>query len=94
MCVKKEFSKKLLYVDYFIFFLLLVSALVLRDYFDFSAVIIAWCAQLGVSQTAYYWKAKSENRVKVPIKVIESLPDDIRKELDMTEIITNIIQSE
>lgn len=94
MCVKKEFSKKLLVVDYLIFFLLLFAALYLRDYYDFSAVVIAWCAQLGVSQAAYYWKAKSENRVKVPIKVIETLPDDIRKELDMTEVITSIIQSE
>lgn len=94
MSMKKEFSKKLLYVDYLIFFLLLVSAFVLRDYYDFGSVLIAWSAQLGVSQTAYYWKAKSENRVKVPIKVIESLPDDIRAELDMTEIITSIIQSE
>lgn len=92
--MKSEFSKKLLYVDYAIFFVLLICAFVLRDYYDFGSVLIAWSAQLGVSQAAYYWKAKSENRVKVPIKVIESLPDDIRKELDMTEIITSIIQSE
>lgn len=92
--MKSEFSKKLLYVDYAIFILLLICTFVLRNYCDLTGVLIAWCTQLGVSQAAYYWKAKSENRVKVPIKVIESLSDDVRAELDMTEIITSIVQSE
>ena len=95
---KPEFSKALLAVDYGVF------AILLKKFFEYceegidvgnlAIVLGAWAVQLGVSQAAYYWKAKCENRVKVPIKVIETLPDDIRQELDLTQVVTSIIQSE
>lgn len=95
---KPEFSKALLGVDYAIF------AILLKKFFEYcemgidvtnvAIVLGAWAVQLGVSQAAYYWKAKNENRIKVPIKVIETLPDDIRQELDLTQVVTAIIQSE
>jgi len=55
---------------------------------------VAWMAQIAVSSGFYYWKAKSENRTKVPIKVIQSLPEEVRSELDMTQVIISIIQTE
>jgi len=55
---------------------------------------VAWMAQIAVSSGFYYWKAKSENRTKVPIKVIQSLPEEVRGELDMTQVIISIIQTE
>lgn len=95
---KPEFSKWLLVVDYGIF------AILLKKFFEYceagidvtnlAIVLGAWAIQLGVSQTAYYWKAKNENRIKVPIKVVKSLPKDIRQELDLTQVVTAIIQSE
>lgn len=88
-----EFSKKLLIVDYLILLGLLVCAAVFQSV-DFTTIIVAWITQLGVSSAAYYWKAKNENRVKVPIKVVESLPADMLDKLDLTQVITSIIQSE
>ena len=91
--MKLEFSKKLIIVDYVIFAILIVCAAIFRDV-DFTSIIVAWIAQLGISSGAYYWKAKSENRIKVPVKVVESLPQDIRDQLDLTQVIVSIIQSE
>lgn len=88
-----EFSKKLLIVDYLILVVLLLVAAIFQNV-DFVAVIVAWIAQIGLSSTAYYWKAKNENRTKVPLKVIEGLPDEVREQLDLTQIITSIIQAE
>ena len=92
--MKHEFSKKLLFADYIIFVILVICNVMWGSYVDLTTVIVAWVAQLGISSAAYYWKAKSENRVKVPVKVIESLPESVRENLDMTQIITSIIQSE
>lgn len=88
-----EFSKKLLIMDYLIQVVLIVCAVIFPEV-DFVSFGVGWALQLGVSTGAYYWKARNENRVKIPIKVIESLPEDIRDQLDMTAIITTIIQSD
>lgn len=90
---KLEFSKKLLIVDYILLVILIMCAAIFQSV-DFSSIIVAWIAQIGISSAAYYWKAKNDNRTKVPVKVIESLPEEIREQLDMTQIITSIIQSE
>lgn len=91
--MKLEFSKKLIIVDYIIFVILIVCTAIFQAV-DFTSIIVAWVAQLGVSSGAYYWKAKSENRVKVPIKVVQSLPPEIQDKLDLTQVITSIVQSE
>lgn len=90
---KLAFSKKLLIADYSIFVILVICAAIFQAV-DFTSVLVSWVVQLGVSSAAYYWKAKNENRVKVPIKVIQSLPPDIRDQVDLTQIVTAIIQSE
>lgn len=91
--MKVEFSKKLLIVDYIVLVVLFVCSICFPNV-DFATVIVAWIAQLGVSSAAYYWKAKSDNRTKVPLKVIESLPADLREQIDLTEVITTIIQTD
>lgn len=91
--MKLEFSKKLLIVDYILFILLCICAVIITTV-DFTVVIAAWVTQIGISSAAYYWKAKNENKVKIPLKVVETLPEEIRQELDMTTIITTILQSE
>ena len=88
-----EFSKKLLITDYIILLVLFLLA-VLFPAVDFATIIVSWIAQLGISSAAYYWKAKNENRIKVPIKVVESLPSDMVDKLDLTQVITAIVQSE
>ena len=90
---KVEFSKKLLIVDYLILVVLFICAVVFPSV-DIVSIIVAWIAQLGISSAAYYWKAKNENRAKVPLKVIESLPAEMRDQIDLTQIITSIIQSD
>ena len=90
---KVEFSKKLLIVDYLILVVLFICAVVFPSV-DIVSIIVAWIAQLGISSAAYYWKAKNENRAKVPLKVIESLPAEMREQIDLTQIITSIIQSD
>ena len=91
--MKLEFSKKLLIVDYAILAILVVCAAIFQSV-DFSTIIVAWIAQIGISSAAYYWKAKNDNRTKVPIKVIQSLPQEVRDQIDLTQVITAIIQSE
>ena len=88
-----EFSKKLLVLDYLISVVLITLATI-KPEVDFATIIVAWISQLGISTAAYYWKAKSENRAKIPFKVIENLPADIRDELNLTEIIISIISAE
>jgi len=61
---------------------------------DFTTIIVAWIAQIGISSAAYYWKAKNENRTKVPLNVIESLPQEMQDKIDLTTVITTIIQAE
>lgn len=91
--MKLEFSKKLLILDYLILGGLLICVAMFQTV-DFVTIICAWIAQLAVSSGFYYWKAKNENRVKVPIKIVESLPKDVQDRLDLTQIITAVIQSE
>ena len=88
-----EFGKKLLIADYLFLVVLIICAVIFKE-IDFTTIIVAWITQIGISSTAYYWKAKNENRVKIPLKVIESLPEEIQDKLDLTTIITSIIQSE
>lgn len=91
--IPMEFSKKLLIADYMILFCLIIISIVLSNRCDLSTIVVAWIAQLGISSTAYYWKAKAENRTKIPFKVVEGLPEDLRSQLDLTEIIVSIIGS-
>ena len=88
---RKEFSKKLLICDYIIFLILVICHLI---WGNLTEIIVAWAVQLGISSGFYYWKAKSENRTKIPIKVISSLPPEIRKEVNLTELIQSVIQME
>ena len=88
-----EFSKKLLIVDYAVLGVLFICSIFIPSV-DFPTIICAWIGQLAISSGMYYWKAKNENRTKVPIKVLESLPSEMRDQLDMTQIIASIIQAD
>lgn len=87
-----EFSKKLLLLDYLVFLILVVFSIIFKEV-DLTTVTVAWIAQLGISSSAYYWKAKNENRFKVPFKIIRSLPIKLMDQLDMTQVLVAMIQS-
>jgi hypothetical protein len=91
--VKLEFLKKILIVE-FIFLIVLIGCAINVPEVDFITAVCAWIGVIGSTVLIYGWKAKNENRIKIPIKVLESLPADMLDRLDVTTIITTIIQSE
>lgn len=90
---KLETLKKLLIAEFVVLLILVVCAVCVPAV-DFVTIICAWIAAMGVTTGVYGWKAKNENRIKIPFKVLESLPEEMADKLDLTTIITAIIQSE
>ena len=88
-----EFGKKLLAIIYAGFGVLIVCMIKFQE-LDFTGIIMTYIGLMTIATTAYYWKAKCENRIKIPIKVIKTLPKELREPLELTTIITAIIQSE
>lgn len=87
-----EFSKKLLIADYTILIGLILLFLVPSiDKANLAVVLCAWIAQVGISSAAYYWKAKSENLIKLPIILLTDLPEDMREKADPTQIIASVL---
>lgn len=89
------FSKKLLMADYVVLAILLVWLVVFsnqeKDTSNLAVVIAAWIAQIAVSSGFYYWKAKAENLVKMPIQMLQDLPEDMRERADPNQIIESVI---
>lgn len=86
------FSKKLLIADYAILLLLILLFLVPgTDKTNLATVIVAWIAQLAVSSGCYYWKAKSENLLKMPVLLLNDLPEDMREKADPNQIIASVL---
>lgn len=88
---KYEFSKLLIIVDY-IFMVLLVILSLFNE--SLSQIAIAWIAQVGISSGFYYWKAKNENRIKIPVEILRSLTKEEKDSMDITQIITSVIDKE
>lgn len=59
----------------------------------FGVFLSVWIVQLGVSSGAYYVLIKSEHRIELPIQLLNDLPEDIKEQVDMTEIITTVLSS-
>ena len=86
------FSKKLLIADYVILCLMLAWFLVPGvDTSNLALIVIAWIAQVAISTGAYYWKAKSENLVKLPLLLMSDLPEDMRERADPNQIIASVL---
>ena len=86
------FSKKLLMADYVILLLLIALFLVPEtDKGNLSIVVVAWIAQIAISSGAYYWKAKSENLIKMPLQLLSELPEDMRERADPNQIIASVL---
>lgn len=57
----------------------------------FGIFLSTWIVQLGVSSGAYYMMAKSEHKVELPMALVNDLPQDIKEQVDMTQIITTVL---
>lgn len=89
---KMCFSKKLLIADYTILILLLLLFLLPdADKTNLAIVLVAWIAQIAISTGAYYWKAKAENLVKLPIVMLKDIPEDMREKVDPNSIIASVL---
>ena len=89
------FSKKLLIADYVILLLMAVIFFVFsvldKDTGNCVIVMGAWIAQIAISSGAYYWKAKAENLVKMPVQLLVDLPADIKEKADPNQIIAAVL---
>lgn len=59
----------------------------------FGILLGTWIVQLGVSSGAYYVLIKSEHRMELPIQLLNDLPQDVKEQVDMTQIITTVLSS-
>lgn len=57
----------------------------------FGIILVAWITQLGISTGAYYVLVKSERKIELPIKLLNDLPEDIKEQVDVTQIITTVL---
>lgn len=92
---KMEFSKKLLIADYVILALMVIAFFIFsmagHDTSNCAIVVSAWIAQIAISTGAYYWKAKAENLVKLPLLLMAELPEDMREKADPNAIIEAVL---
>ena len=92
---KIEFCKKLLIADYAILVLMIIVFFLFtmngHDTGNCSVVVGAWIAQIAVSSGAYYWKSKAENLIKLPLYMLEHLPEDMKEKADPNQIIATVI---
>lgn len=59
----------------------------------FGVFLGTWVIQLGVSSAAYYVLIKSEHKMELPMQLLNDLPQDIKEQLDMTEVITTVLSN-
>lgn len=57
----------------------------------FGVFFSAWTAQLAISSYAYYSLVKRERKIEMPMKMLETIPDDIKDRLDMTSIFEAVL---
>lgn len=57
----------------------------------FGILLSTWIIQLGVSSGAYYVLIKSEHKMELPIQLLNDLPEDIKEQVDVTQVITSVL---
>lgn len=57
----------------------------------FGVLLGTWIVQLGVSSGAYYVLIKSEHKMELPMQLLNDLPKNVKKQVDMTQIITTVL---
>ena len=59
----------------------------------FGVLLGIWIAQLGISSGAYYMLVKSEHKIQLPMQMIQEMPEEVKNEVDMTQIITTVLST-
>lgn len=59
----------------------------------FGVFLSTWIIQLGLSSGAYYVLIKSEHKIELPMQLINDLPQDIKEQVDINQIITTVLSS-
>jgi hypothetical protein len=57
----------------------------------FGIFLSTWIVQLGVSSGAYYVLIKSEHKMELPMQLLDDLPQEVKEQVDMTQIITSVL---
>lgn len=60
---------------------------------NLTIILSIWIGQLGISSTAYYIMCKSDHKVQLPIKMLNTFPDDIKDKIDLTSIVTTLLSN-
>lgn len=61
------------------------------DTTNWATVICGWFAVMAVAIGFYYWKAKAENLMKMPIQMLKDLPEDMKEKADPNQIIAAVL---
>lgn len=59
----------------------------------FSILLGAWITQLGLSSGAYYLMSRSDHKIQLPMQMLNTMPEDIKEQLDMTQVITTVLST-
>ncbi len=59
----------------------------------FGILLGSWITQLGLSSGAYYMMSRSDHKIQLPMAMLNTMPDDIKEQLDMTQVITTVLSS-
>lgn len=57
----------------------------------FGIFLSTWIVQLGLSSGAYYVLIKSEHKMELPMQLLNDLPQDVKEQVDLTQIITSVL---
>ena len=63
------------------------------DLTNLTIILTAWIGQLGISSTAYYIMCKSDHKIQLPMAMLNTMPDNIKDKLDMTTIVTTVLNA-
>lgn len=59
----------------------------------FGILLGSWILQLGISSGAYYMMSKSDHKIQLPMAMLNTMPDEIKEQLDMTQVVTTVLTS-
>lgn len=59
----------------------------------FGILLGTWIIQLGLSSGAYYMMSKSDHKIQLPMAMLNTMPDEIKEQLDMTQVITTVLST-
>lgn len=59
----------------------------------FGILLGTWITQLGLSSGAYYLMSRSDHKIQLPMAMLNTIPDNIKERIDLTQIITTVLST-